>query len=604
MRIAVAQISTRAGDVAATCERIAQQARLAAEKDVDLLVFPLPALCGPAAVGSADREGFVADLIAGMTRLAGEVACPCLVPVPLDFGGHPASEAILIEDGDVTPVVMTTALEARAASDNASGDSLPELPFHGARLGVAFTYADLDTYDDYDYDVDVIVFLSGYGFAVDDPSSALGAALAEGRFRNDAETTGAWIVGVGGVGYYDEQVFCGSSFVLSPWGELAAQAPAFEEALLVCDVDPSAEGPLAAPLTPEVYDAPLATWGALTLGLSGLVEQAGAQGVCVLVGDDLPSQLALTLAVEALGPTHVHALVPSDAASALALTRALRLPPANVDAYDAPDVSDAELAADLAEVRLAEKARRTLCLPLSPADKTGRALERSRGVSVVAVEPFGDLYRSDVVSLARMRNTISPVIAPDAFARVAVPDIEGLSGEFPSAEARLSFVDLVLTSYVEWECSLTEIAADRGHAKAVEAIARRLRDVEPLRADVATSLVVSSRALDEARLPTGLAWRDRVRSDAETLEGLLARALVDAAQPEKGEPRKDKASAADSRQGERDIVDLLGYVRDFSMGGAFSPFDPSHLAGREDSDGTDDDSAAGGGLWDGPFSEN
>ena len=119
----------------------------------------------------------------------------------------------------------------------------PLFPFRGARLGVAFTYDDLDVYDDYAYDVDVIVFLSPYGFAVDDPSSALGSSLAEGRFPADARATGAWVVGVGSLGCYDTQLCCGSSFVLAPWGELAASAPSLEEALLVCDVDPSAEGP-------------------------------------------------------------------------------------------------------------------------------------------------------------------------------------------------------------------------------------------------------------------------------------------------------------------------------------------------------------------------
>ena len=514
-------------------------------------------------------------------------------------------EAILIEDGDVTPVVMAASLESRASSDAPEEDALPELAFHGARLGVAFSYDDLNTYDDYDYDVDVIMFLSGYGFAVDDPSSVMGAALMEGRFRADAEATGAWIVGVGGLGYYDEQVFCGSSFVMAPWGEIAAQAPAFEEDLLVCDVDPSAEGPLPSPLAPEVFDAPLSTWGALTLGLSGLCEQAGVPGVCALVGDDLPSQLALTLAVDALGPMSVHALVlPGPGAdSALALTRSLRLPAANVDVLAAETEADADLARDLAEVRLAAKARQTGCLSLSCVDKTGRALERPHGVSVTAVAPFGDLYRSDVVSLARMRNTISPVISPDAFARVGVPEVAGLAEEFASPEARLAFIDLVLTSYVEWECTLNEIADERGHAKAVEAIARQLRDVESLRADLPTTLVVSSRTLDESRLPTAFAWRDRVRPAGETLEGLIMGALTDAMQHhDEGGSGDGGTAAAGDRQSERDIAELLGYVRDFSAGGAFSTLDgPGHPgqsgAGGKDAGPADD-------IWGGPFSEN
>jgi len=87
------------------------------------------------------------------------------------------------------------------------------------------------------------------------------------------------------------QVFTGSSFVLAPWGELAAQAPSFEEALLVCDIDPHAEGPLAHPLVQEVFDRPLFAWGALTLGLHDLCEKTGNNDIAVLLDGSLDSMV-------------------------------------------------------------------------------------------------------------------------------------------------------------------------------------------------------------------------------------------------------------------------------------------------------------------------
>ena len=270
MRIAIAQMTSHAGDFSATAARMAEQSRRAAERGVDLLVFPAPVLCGAAPTAPVDREGFLLDLAGCLMGLVDELACPCLVPVLTDVSGVTLPEALLFSEGGVVPVRLTAYLEAaraRARSEEAAdapeepeGRPLPELEFAGARLGVAFTYEDLDDYDDYEYDVDVIVFLSGYGFATDDVSSALGSSLADGRFLADAEATGAWIVGVGALGSYDAQVFCGSSFVLAPWGELAAQAPSLEEALLVCDLDPSAEGPLAeALLEAHVDDGALET---------------------------------------------------------------------------------------------------------------------------------------------------------------------------------------------------------------------------------------------------------------------------------------------------------------------------------------------------------
>ena len=606
MRIGVAQIKTRAGELERTCERMVEQSRLAAEKNVDLLVFPLAALCGASPVSPVDREGFLLDVAGCVMRLAEEVACPCLVPVLTEFDGNTTAEALLVDDSDITPVRLAARLEAMAAAGgDEHADGLPEFAFRGARLGVAFTYDELDSYVEYDYNVDTVVFLSGYGFAVDDPSAALGCALAESRFPADAEATGAWIVGVGSLGCYDAQVFCGSSFVLAPWGELAAQAPTFEEALLVCDVEPSAEGPLASPLTPEVYDAPLTTWGALTLGLEAACTGAGSQDACALAVGELPAMLVLTLAVDALGPMGVHALVPrtSDTeadAAALELVRSLRIPESNIERVDVSGAGTPALERDLAEAHLADLARRTGALALGSADKTGRALERRRGVSAAEFEPLADLYRSDVVALARLRNTMSPVICQAAFASMAIPKIEEVEAEFASAEMRLSFMDLVLSSYVEWELPVSDIVAERGHAEVVEAIVSRLRELEAGRPASVPALTLSTKTLDEARGPVGLSWRDRPREKDERLESRLAQFASAVAGEATGEVPQER----DDPGREREVADLLGYLRDFSEGGAFSSFDDCHGGSAGPQGGRGQAPSSEGGLWDGPFSEN
>ena len=144
--------------------------------------------------------------------------------------------------------------------------------------------------------------------AIDTAGVGFNIAKEAFDFLADAEATGAWIVGAGAVGSYDSQVFCGSSFVLAPWGELAAQAPSLEESLLVCDVDPSAEGPLAEPLTPEVYDGTLLAWGALARGLSDACERVGLDGACVLVDGGLGSAVVAALRKTGGEPAQVSRL--------------------------------------------------------------------------------------------------------------------------------------------------------------------------------------------------------------------------------------------------------------------------------------------------------
>ena len=607
MRIAIAQMSTRAGDFEATAGRMVELSRRAAEQGVDLLVFPAPALCGVTPVPYVDREGYLLDLAECLLGLVEDLACPCLVPVLADLDGSPLPEAMLISDGSIAPLRLASYLQEVAAG-RGPGESdarpLPEVEFAGARLGIAFTYDDLDDYDEYEYDVDVIVYLPSYGFAIDDASSALGSSLTEGRFPADAEATGAWIVGAGAVGSYDAQVFCGSSFVLAPWGELAAQAPSLEEAFLVCDVDPSAEGPLAEPLTPEVYDGTLMAWSALTRGLADACALLGGSGACAVVDGTLGSMVTAALATDALGPTNVRALVlpAGDAAADGAserLVSALRLPAGNVVRLVPEAQGDPVLSRDLAEAHLAALARREGLVALGSEDKTGLALDGAVRASAAQVSPLADLYRSDVVALAHLRNTISPAIPAEAFSALGVPSVPGLES-LSSDEVRLEFIDLVLSSYVEWELPISDIVAERGRPEATEAIIARMRSSEGRGQAVGLPIALTSKTLPEARAPRGLAWADRVRADEERIrveEAIEALAKMGATDVRGEEGRPPELSARDR---DREVHDLLGYLRDFSQGGAFSSQrGPEEGGGRHSGQ-----EGSHHPLWEGPFSEN
>ena len=234
MRIGIAQIHTIAGAFDQTVERMVAQSQRAAGQGVELLVFPLAALAGVEALPYADRLSYMADIVDALSNLACDLACSAIVPVPIDLGepgGH--FDALLIEDGEVRPLRPSMGMRGLVDDLELRDEErkIAEVNVGGLRLVLAFSHADLDQLDDYDYDVDAVIFLSGYPFALDDAASALGASLEEVRFVDDAKAIGAWLLGVGAVGGYGDQVFSGSSFVLAPSGELRAIAPAFEEAI-------------------------------------------------------------------------------------------------------------------------------------------------------------------------------------------------------------------------------------------------------------------------------------------------------------------------------------------------------------------------------------
>ncbi len=641
MKIAVAQMRTTAGELERTAERMVELAKRAAGEGAQLVVFPAAALLGTWPIDPPSQEGLLLDLAEALVKISEEAPCPCIVPVLSDADGAPAPEAILVHDGELTPLKLSALLRSSAVlragqhSDDAQEDvdgpqpDLPVFELGGVHFGLAFSFDDLNDFDDYDFDVDVVLYLDGYGFAMDDPSSAMGASVAEGRFMDDAAATGAWIVGVGSLGTYGMQVFTGSSFVLTPLGELAAQSPSFEEDLLIADVDPGLDEPLEHPLNPEVYDRPLIAWNALAQGLSESLSQMGFTQAAVLVDGTLDSCAVATLATDALGPTNVHALLVTGSsdgldASARELVENLRLPVRELPmAALSPDRA---LAQDLAQAHLVALAREEGAMPLSNLDKTALALEVAPGSLMPAgLAPLGDIYRYAVLELVHMRNTISPVVSRTARHAFEVPSIPGIEGCGPTPESRLDFVDYVLASSLEWGRPLSDIAEDGGHPQVVAAILDRLASCEPARMACGPVIVASSRTLEDVPWPLGMVWRDHARTRAErTGEGIggtislgddLDQAIAQAVQEAVGVPAVPDAEP-DAREGgsaapaaprdrERDMREVLNLLRDLSLTGGLAVDQSEARGGRHGQGGRPGPGGmpADGSMWS-PFSEN
>ncbi|MDD7583861.1 MAG: hypothetical protein PUJ78_03360 [Coriobacteriaceae bacterium] len=642
MKIAVAQMRTTAGELQRTAERMVELARRAAGEGAQLVVFPAAALMGVWPVDPPSQEGLLLDLAEALVKISEEAPCPCIVPVLSDADGAPAPEAILVHDGQLTPLKLSALLRSSVAghagrrpeAGREDGDGpAPDLPIFelgGVHFGLAFSFDDLNDFDDYAFDIDVVLYLDGYGFAMDDPSSAMGVSVSDGRFMDDAEATGAWVVGVGSLGTYGMQVFTGSSFVLTPWGELAAQAPSLEEGLLMADIDPDRGSPLDHPLDPEVYDRPLVAWNALAQGLAESLSQMGFTQAAVLVDGTLGSCAVATLATDALGPTNVHALLATGAndgldAAARRLAENLRLPVRELPMSALSP--DRTLAADLAQAHLVALAREEGAMPLSNLDKTALALEASPGsMPHAGLAPLGDVYRSAVIELVHMRNTISPVISRASRHAFEVPAIPGIEECGPTPESRIDFVDYVLASHVEWGRALSDIADDGGHPQVVSDILDRLASCAPGRMACGPVIVSSSRTLDDVAWPLGMAWRDRVRTKAERAgEGIggaislgddLDEAIAQAAeglrgvagpqkagdaQPAGGEP--DAPAAPRDREG--DVRDVLNILRDLSLTGGLAA---DQSEGRADRHGQGGRPGPGGVPGDSPiwrtFSEN
>ena len=534
MRIAIAQIRTRAGAFEQTAGRVIELSQRAARQNADLLILPFAALTGVSSPDYACQEGFLIDLVDALDTLASELACPTIVPVSIEVEGIPYLDLMLLRDKKVTPLRLFGQVDAQGgpADQRRPAKSRTVLDgagftfeYDGQRMGVAYVYEDIEGFLLSGAKLDMLLYLGSYSYAVDDSSSALGSALSESRFVADAIALDAWIVAAGSLGGYETQVYTGSSFVLNPRGELVAAAPAFEETLLVADVDPSNHASTSERLEPEVYNRSLHLWEALTIGLRDYVEQLGLADVAFVLDGSLGSCVLAALSSDALGPTHVHAIPGSgmdDACAKIAeaVSAALHIGYGAIGSAPKPAGTgdDPTFVADLDQLALATVAHATGALPLAHLDKTHLALEVSwdqcRGAALL---PLGDVYRSDVCELAHLRNTISPVIPRQAFSAYQVPPIEGVEGVARTPELRLRFVDLTLSSHVEWEYDVSDVLTASESPEVAEAVLRQFRQHEAARKVQPPYLVATSRTLADARAPIGLSWTDRARTPDERL---------------------------------------------------------------------------------------
>lgn len=546
MRIAIAQIRTRAAEFAKTARRMAELSKSAAEQGANLLLFPYAALTSPMHPEYSCQEGYLIDLVDTLRELAKQVACPCVVPVVTEVEGHPYADAMLLKGGEVVPLRLLGRGVSEAGTAGAQGtrsgqierDAAITFDFDGVRLGVVFTYDDIEDLIESGTSVDVLLLPCAFSYAVDDSNSALGSALVENRFTTYAQTLDAWIVAIGSLGGYGTQVYTGSSFVLSPNGELLSQAPAFEEALAVSEFDPKSRERLTERLEAEVYNRSLHLWEALSMGLADYVEGVGRTDVALVLDGSLESCALAALASDALGPTHVHAISGSvmdstgmKIASAVAAALRIAYAPVNAGSGSAAGsaagarpnasnagVEDLDFCRDLDQIALAASARATGALPISHEDKTHLALEAvADRCHAAALLPFGDVYRSDVRELAHLRNTISHVIPREAFLAYSVPEVEGIERVGETPEARLCHIDVMLASHVEWEHSLSDVAAGQEHPEVAVAMVRLLHGSEAARACYPPCLVVSSRTLFDMHIPVAMAWEDRTRPFGERL---------------------------------------------------------------------------------------
>ncbi|HLM06803.1 MAG TPA: NAD+ synthase [Blastococcus sp.] len=366
LRVALAQVDTRVGDLSGNSDLVSTWTAKADEAGAHLVVFPEMTLTGYPAEDLVLRESFahasqqaVVDLAARLAEEGhGDVAVVVGYlahtegsgPAPVDHPptddldspgdanprrGAPRNAAALLHGGRVVAHYYKRHLPNYGVFDEARyfvpGRELPIVRLHG--VDVALTVCE-------DLWVEGgpcgVAGQAGVDLVVSPNASPYERAKDDLRFplvsRRAAESR-APVVYCNQVGGQDELVFDGDSLVVSADGELLARAPQFVEHLLTVDLsfDPSAKPERTAgrvgALTvarhviseepvppfeprPSTIVKPLTdceeVWRALVLGLKDFIDKNGMPSVVLGLSGGIDSALVAAIAVDALGADRVY----------------------------------------------------------------------------------------------------------------------------------------------------------------------------------------------------------------------------------------------------------------------------------------------------------
>ncbi|MBT7836430.1 MAG: NAD+ synthase [Rhodospirillaceae bacterium] len=507
LKIALAQINPRVGDITENTELVREARREAAGLGADLVVFGELVLCGYPPEDLVLKEAFqdaVADAVAALAAETADGGPGILVTAPWRDQGLLYNAVVLLDGGEIVAARYKHDLPNYGVFDEkrvfAAGPLPGPINFRGIRLGVPIC-EDIWTPEVCECLVETgaELLLVPNGSPFEDGKFDVRLNHAVGRVTE----TGLPLVYVNQVGGQDELVFDGGSFVVNGDCSLAVQMPTFDSGLVLTEWRQEgddwvcAQGPRTAP-----HEGLDALYRTMTLGLRDYVNKNRFPGVVLGLSGGIDSALSAAVAVDALGPERVWCIMlpskyssPHSLADAIACAELLQCRVDKVTIEPAVAAYESMLGAlfegreaDITEENIQSRARGMALMAISNKFghmvlTTGNKSEMSVGYATIYGDMCGgfsvlkDVYKITVFELSHWRNQQKPAGALGPDGRV-IP--ENTITKPPSAELRpdqmdedslppYEVLDDILRCLVEEEMAVAEIV-DRGHT--VETVRR------------------------------------------------------------------------------------------------------------------------------------
>ncbi len=551
-KIALAQLNPVVGDLAGNAKKAVTAHAEAKRGGADVIVFPELFLNGYPPEDLVLKPAFQDATHAQLEMLARDCqdGPAVLIGTIWREAGHLYNAVALLDGGKVEGVRLKVDLPNYGVFDEkrvfASGPMPGPLNVRGVRVGVPICE------DIWGADVVETLVETGAELLISPNGSPFDWPKADRRMNvavARVTESGLPLVYVNQVGGQDELVFDGASFVLNGDRSLAAQLPAWREAVTITEWSKSAKGwRCAASHVAPIEEGSAAAYAACVLGLRDYVAKNGFPGVVLGLSGGIDSALVAAMAVDALGADRVHAaMLPSKYTSDESLIDAQACAKALGIRYDKVSIEPAVAGITwglkdifagtepgITEENLQSRVRGTILMAISNkfggmVVTTGNKSEMSVGYATLygdmngGYNPIKDLYKLEVYALSRWRNGHVPEggLGPRS---VVIP--ERILTKAPTAELRANQTDQdslppyeelddILRCLVELEMPLSAVVA-RGHAPAtVKKIERLLYLAEYKRRQAAPGVKISSKNFGrDRRYPITNKFREDIEGNA------------------------------------------------------------------------------------------